>query len=63
MVQLDGAILGYTTPALAKHMATALRIWKTEGLHHVPLDLEIGFVPTSRAVSTQVCTSSRTAQG
>lgn len=49
VVQLDGAILGYTTPALAKHMATALRIWKTEGLHHVPLDLEIGFVPTSRA--------------
>jgi len=46
-VQLDGVMLGYATPALARHMATVLRVWKTEGLHAVPLDLEIGFVPTS----------------
>ena len=47
VVQLDGAIIGYMTPALARHVATVLRIYKTEGLHGVPLDLEIGFVPTS----------------
>ena len=46
-VQLDGVLIGYATPALARHMATALRVWKTEGRHGVPLDLEIGFVPTS----------------
>ena len=49
VVQLDGAIVGYATPSLAKHMATALRIYKTEGLNSVPLDLEIGFVPTSKS--------------
>lgn len=48
VVQLDGTIIGYATPSLAQHMATALRIWKTEGLNNVPLDLEIGFVPTSK---------------
>ena len=46
-VQLDGVLIGYATPALARHMATALRVWKTEGRHDVPRDLEIGFVPTS----------------
>ena len=48
VVQLDGAIIGYATPAMAKHMAMALRIWKTEGQRNVPLDLEIGLVPLSR---------------
>jgi DNA-directed RNA polymerase I subunit RPA2 len=48
IVQLDGAIIGYTTPALAKRMATVLRIWKTEGERGVPLDLEIGLVPLSK---------------
>ncbi|WFD41469.1 DNA-directed RNA polymerase [Malassezia psittaci] len=47
VVQLDGAIIGYAPPALARHMADVLRIWKTEGNEKVPLDLEIGFVPTS----------------
>jgi len=46
-VQLNGTLLGYATPALARHMATVLRVWKTEGRHGVPLDLEVGFVPTS----------------
>ncbi|PWZ03132.1 putative RPA135-DNA-directed RNA polymerase I, 135 kd subunit [Testicularia cyperi] len=49
VVQLDGQIIGYATPSLARHMATALRIWKTEGINNVPLELEIGFVPTSKA--------------
>ncbi|KAN0060699.1 hypothetical protein ACQY0O_007357 [Thecaphora frezii] len=48
VVQLDGTVIGYATPSLASHMATALRIWKTEGVNDVPLDLEIGFVPTSK---------------
>ncbi len=47
VVQLDGAILGYASPAEARRISTILRIWKTEGQHGVPLDLEIGFVPTS----------------
>jgi DNA-directed RNA polymerase I subunit RPA2 len=46
-VQLDGRIIGWTTPKLAKQMAQALRLWKTEGSRGVPLDLEIGFVPVS----------------
>ncbi|KAL4402349.1 ribonucleoside binding protein [Malassezia pachydermatis] len=46
-VQLDGLLIGSATPAIARHMATVLRVWKTEGLHNVPLDLEVGFVPTS----------------
>lgn len=48
VVQLDGRIVGYATPSLAHQMARALRVWKTEGANRVPLDLEIGFVPTSR---------------
>ncbi|KAI3622965.1 DNA-directed RNA polymerase [Malassezia furfur] len=47
VVQLDGAIIGYAPPSLARHMANVLRIWKTEGRAGVPLDLEVGFVPTS----------------
>jgi len=33
---------------MAAQLATNLRIWKTEGKHEVPLDLEIGFVPESK---------------
>ncbi|KAK4055158.1 hypothetical protein OIV83_000438 [Microbotryomycetes sp. JL201] len=47
-VQLDGRIIGWASPALAIKMANALRLWKTEGQHDVPLDLEIGLVPTSK---------------
>ena len=46
-VQLDGRIIGWATPSVAKGLATSLRIWKTEGVHGIPLDLEIGLVPSS----------------
>lgn len=46
-VQLDGRVIGWARPSVAKTLATNLRIWKTEGKHNVPLDLEIGFVPAS----------------
>ncbi|KAF8646384.1 hypothetical protein AX16_007250 [Volvariella volvacea WC 439] len=47
-VQLDGRIIGWARPAVAAQLAQNLRVWKTEGKHDVPLDLEIGFVPESR---------------
>lgn len=47
-VQLDGRIIGWASPLLAIKMANALRVWKTEGEHDVPLDLEIGLVPLSK---------------
>lgn len=47
VVQLDGRILGFCTPKQAKVIGDTLRYWKVEGTHHVPLDLEIGFVPAS----------------
>jgi DNA-directed RNA polymerase I subunit RPA2 len=47
-VQLDGRVIGWGNFQLAKTLAQSLRIWKTEGLHKVPLDLEIGLVPPSK---------------
>ncbi|KAF8138317.1 DNA-directed RNA polymerase I polypeptide 2 [Boletus edulis] len=47
-VQLDGRVIGWARPGIAKQLADNLRIWKTEGTHKVPLDLEIGFVPKSK---------------
>jgi DNA-directed RNA polymerase I subunit RPA2 len=47
-VQLDGKVIGWASPAIASQLASNLRIWKTEGLLDVPLDLEIGFVPESK---------------
>lgn len=47
-VQLDGRIIGWASPSLAIKMANALRLWKTEGMHDVPLDLEVGLVPISK---------------
>ncbi|KAI0722471.1 beta and beta-prime subunits of DNA dependent RNA-polymerase [Earliella scabrosa] len=47
-VQLDGRLIGWAPPAVCKQLATSLRIWKTEGKHNVPLDLEIGYVPISK---------------
>lgn len=47
-VQLDGEIIGWAPPSLCSRMATALRIWKTEGLENIPLELEIGLVPRSQ---------------
>ena len=47
-VQLDGKVIGWAPSATASQLASNLRIWKTEGLLEVPLDLEIGFVPESK---------------
>jgi DNA-directed RNA polymerase I subunit RPA2 len=47
-IQLDGRVIGWARPSVASQLATNLRIWKTEGKHEVPLDLEIGLVPESR---------------
>ncbi|KAG5639686.1 hypothetical protein H0H81_005869 [Sphagnurus paluster] len=47
-VQLDGRVIGWAQPSLAIQLAKNLRIWKTEGKHEVPLDLEIGLVPESK---------------
>lgn len=47
-IQLDGRVIGWATPALAKHLAITLRIYKTEGREGVPMDLEIGLVPVSK---------------
>jgi DNA-directed RNA polymerase I subunit RPA2 len=47
-VQLDGRIIGWATPNLAKHLAITLRVLKTENRENIPLDLEIGFVPVSK---------------
>jgi DNA-directed RNA polymerase I subunit RPA2 len=47
VVQLDGRVLGYCSPKQALVLANTLRYWKVEGTHNVPLELEIGHVPTS----------------
>lgn len=47
-IQLDGRIIGSASPAVCSAIATSLRIWKTEGSHRVPLDLEVGLVPASK---------------
>jgi DNA-directed RNA polymerase I subunit RPA2 len=47
-VQLNGRVVGWLSPEMAKQLAASLRMWKTEELHNVPLDLEIGFVPRSQ---------------
>lgn len=46
-VQLDGKIVGWTTHEQGKLVADALRLWKVQGGHGLPLDLEIGYVPPS----------------
>ncbi|KAI0686786.1 beta and beta-prime subunits of DNA dependent RNA-polymerase [Cytidiella melzeri] len=47
-IQLDGRVIGWAPQAVLQQMATTLRIWKTEGKHNIPLDLEIGYVPVSQ---------------
>lgn len=47
-VQLDGRLIGWASQKVLERLATNLRIWKTEGKHNVPLDLEIGLVPVSK---------------
>ncbi|KAL2827151.1 hypothetical protein BDW59DRAFT_171451 [Aspergillus cavernicola] len=46
-VQLDGRIIGYCSPKQARVIASTLRHWKVSGLHNVPLELEIGYIPNS----------------
>lgn len=46
-VQLDGRIIGWATPDLVRDMGRALRVWKTQNQNNIPIDLEIGVVPTS----------------
>ncbi|CCM03352.1 uncharacterized protein FIBRA_05481 [Fibroporia radiculosa] len=48
-VQLDGKLIGWAPAPVLQQLATNLRIWKTEHKHEIPLDLEIGFVPVSKA--------------
>lgn len=48
-VQLDGRVIGWATPTVVKELALMLRKLKTEGDSRVPLDLEIGHVPVSKA--------------
>lgn len=47
-IQLDGCIIGWCSPKLARAVSDTLRYWKVEGTHGVPLDLEIGYVPESK---------------
>jgi DNA-directed RNA polymerase I subunit RPA2 len=46
-VQLDGRIIGWCTDALARHVSQVLRLWKVNSQYNIPIDLEIGYVPTS----------------
>lgn len=46
-VQLDGRILGYCSADRAREISQLLRHWKVNGAHGVPVELEIGHVPTS----------------
>ncbi|KPI39313.1 DNA-directed RNA polymerase I subunit RPA2 [Cyphellophora attinorum] len=46
-VQLDGRILGYCSADRAREISQLLRHWKVNGEHGVPVELEIGHVPTS----------------
>ena len=48
VVQLDGRIIGFCSPNLAREVAGSLRHWKVAGSHGVPLELEIGHVPVSK---------------
>lgn len=47
-IQLDGRVIGWAPPSVCHRLATNLRIWKTQNQHHIPLDLEIGYVPVSK---------------
>ncbi|KAJ5142276.1 DNA-directed RNA polymerase I subunit RPA2 [Penicillium atrosanguineum] len=47
VVQLDGRIVGFCSPAQAHKIHDTLRYWKVEGTNGVPCGLEIGYVPNS----------------
>jgi len=48
VIQLDGRVIGWASPAKSKTLANLLRKLKTEGDKRVPLDLEIGYVPVTK---------------
>lgn len=46
-LQLDGRIMGYCSSKRAREISLLLRHWKVNGENDIPLELEIGYVPTS----------------
>jgi DNA-directed RNA polymerase I subunit RPA2 len=46
-IQLDGRVIGWASAQRAQTIAKILREWKIKGMHNVPLELEIGYVPPS----------------
>ena len=48
VVQIDGRLLGFCSPKQARVIADTLRYWKVEGTHQVPLELEIGYIPSMK---------------
>lgn len=49
VIQLDGRVIGWATPAKVKQLAELLRKLKTDGDSRVPLDLEVGHVPVTKS--------------
>ena len=47
VVQLDGRILGFCTPQQSLLIGHTLRCWKVEGTHNLPLELEVGYIPST----------------
>ena len=47
-VQLDGRVIGWASPQKSKQLANLLRSLKTTGDKRVQLNLEIGYVPTTK---------------
>jgi DNA-directed RNA polymerase I subunit RPA2 len=47
-IQLDGRIIGYTSPTHSKHLANLLRHLKTTNDRRVPLNIEIGYIPITK---------------
>ncbi|KAL8830982.1 MAG: hypothetical protein Q9191_001131 [Dirinaria sp. TL-2023a] len=48
VVQLDGRIMGTCTADEARMIGHTLRYWKVEGSHNVPLELEVGYIPSTK---------------
>jgi DNA-directed RNA polymerase I subunit RPA2 len=49
VIQLDGRVLGYCRPKQAQVVADTLRYWKVQKMNHIPIELEIGYVPPDEA--------------
>ena len=48
VVQLDGRIMGFCSPKQARVIGDSIRYWKVGGSHHVPIELEVGYIPSSK---------------